>query len=102
MQNIITTLAGLSYRPAEAKQAVDELEIGDPITLERDPGNEYDFNAVQIIVDEVFIGFIPKADNSEIASHLDAGKPYTAYVAGWAGTRKPTFSITLLEEGETE
>lgn len=100
MQQVIFALAGLSFRPAEAKEAVDALNIGHDVTLERDPENEYDSNAVKVITEGVFVGFVPKADNFEIASHLDAGKPYTANVSGWAATRKPLIRVDLFEEDE--
>lgn len=100
MQNIVFALAGLNFRPKSAKDVVAELEIGAEVTLERDPENQYDYNAVKVIVGDEFVGFIPKADNSEIASWLDAGKPYTATVTGWAATNKPMIRVDLLEEGE--
>ena len=48
----------------------------------------------------MFIGYVPQKDNREIAAHLDEGKPYRASIAGWAGTRKPTISVELLEAVE--
>lgn len=100
MQNIIFSLAGLNFRPASAKATVAEIETGAEVTLERDPENQYDYNAVKVIAQGEWIGFIPKADNSEIASWLDAGKSYRAKISGWAATNKPMIAVDLVEDGE--
>jgi hypothetical protein len=100
MQNIVFALAGLSFRPASAKAAVAELEVGAEVFLERDPENQYDYNAVKVLVGEEFVGFVPKVDNQELASHLDADKPYTASVTGWAATNKPMIRVDLFETEE--
>lgn len=94
---IFTTLAGLNFRPASAKAAVDELEIGQEMTLEREPENPYDSNAVRVIDpgSEEFIGFIPKTDNAEIAQALDDGVTVTCTLVGWAATRKPSFKVVI-------
>lgn len=106
---ILTTLAGLNFRPASAKEAVDNLAAGESLRLERDPFNEYDSNAVKVLVevgeDEQgdvqleFIGFIPKIDNTEIAEHLDADGEYTCTVVSWLATRKPSLKVELIEAG---
>lgn len=104
-QQVIFPLAGLSFRPKSAKDAVAALEIGDIVALERDLENEYDTNAVKVLLlgrngGDEFIGFVPKADNLEIASHLDADKPYRANVSGWAATNKPLIRADLFESEE--
>lgn len=102
---ILTTIAGLTFRPASAKEAVDNLEIGDELRLEADFDNEYDSNAVKVIVDiddgdssvDEFVGFIPKADNWEIATAIREGATPVATVVGWEGTRKPTLKVVLRD-----
>jgi hypothetical protein len=103
---IHTTIAGLNFRPASAKEAVDALEIGDELRLEADFDNEYDPNAVKVIADvgrgdsgpiEEFIGFIPKTDNWEIATAIREGATPIATVVAWEGTRKPTLKVTLRD-----
>lgn len=109
---ILTTLAGLNFRPASAKEAVDALELGSVLRLERDPGNEYDSNAVKVLIETgeadqgavycEFIGFIPKVDNAEIAEHLDNDGEYTCTVVSWLGTRKPGLKVVLISEDDSE
>lgn len=98
---ILTNLTGVSFRPAEAKEAVKRLSIGDELGLERDPNNQYDSNAVKVVTldteDEEgqFIGFIPAADNTEIAAHLDEDGSYTCTVVSFLGTLKPGLKVVL-------
>lgn len=94
---ILTSLAGLSFRPASAKQAVDELEIGDALNLEADFENPYDQNAVKVVdpKSSEFIGFIPKTDNWEVAETIRAGGTPSASVVAWEGTRKPTIKVVI-------
>lgn len=99
---IYTTLAGLNFRPVSAKEAVDNLTIGDEVTLVREPENPYDANAVQVHAGDEFIGFIPKVDNLEIAEHLANGGPYKCEVVSFLATRKPGFKVTLIFEKTAE
>lgn len=109
---ILTTLAGLNFRPASAKEAVDNLELGATLRLQRDPENEYDSNAVQVLVETddadqgdvhcEFIGFIPKVDNTEVAEHLDSDGEYTCTVVSWLGTRKPGLKVVLISDDNGE
>tara|TARA_B100000242_G_C42931632_1_gene432062 strand:- start:536 stop:847 length:312 start_codon:yes stop_codon:yes gene_type:complete len=56
-------VAGVSFH----KQKVESLTEGDILTLERDPENKYDSNAVKILNSEgEMIGFVPKEFNSAI------------------------------------
>ncbi len=64
-------LAGLSFRPASAKEAFSRLTEGDNVRLIRDADNQYDSNAVQIHFDGEFIGFVAKEQAAIIAPHLD-------------------------------
>ena len=97
---ILTELAGLSFRPKEAKEIVDTLEIGDECELVREPENQYDANAIQVHYNDTFIGFIPKADNLTIAYHMDTGRSTKCTVVSWLGTRKPGFKVELLSEDD--
>lgn len=99
---ILTSLVGVNFRPAEAKEIVDALEIGDMCELVRDPANPYDSNAVQVHFNDTFIGFIPKVDNAEIANHLDGGAKASCEVVSFLGTRKPGLKVTLLNEAADE
>jgi len=100
MDPIFSNIVGNQFRPKDsgARELVDNLQPGDEIQLERDPTNEYDSNAVKIIIEGVFVGFVAKADNFQVASHLDANRPYKAVCVAQYGDRKPGIKIELLEE----
>ena len=59
----IFKVAGVSFH----KQKVESLSEGDVLSLERDPDNKYDSNAVKILNPEgEMIGFVPKEFNTAI------------------------------------
>lgn len=75
---MLCELAGLSFRPPEAKELVATLEVGHLFALHREPANRYDPFAVQVIdpLSEMFIGYIPRTMSQEISSGLLAGVSY--------------------------
>ena len=72
----IFTLAGHNFRPTECKAALAEAHHGTDhsLDLELDPTNEYDPNAVKVMLtvlsDEYFVGFIPKDTAADVAAIL--------------------------------
>src|SRR3989304_1425163 len=76
--HILSQLVGVSFRGAGIKALVQSLETGTEFTLEADPENPYDSNAVKVLYtddnDETqFIGFLSKESNAETAEHLGNG-----------------------------
>lgn len=78
-------LAGVSFRPGYPDNL---LNLGDkypdgeiiPVTLEREPDNKYDVNAIKVLIGEEFIGYIPKALNPPIQEAMDRGEAFTCRV----------------------
>lgn len=89
MTRYLTNLAGLSFRPAEAKTVVKSLKVGDKLQLLRDPDNPHDAtgSAIQIMVPTadpalpVFIGFVEALVNQPLAQELDDDFEYAATVS---------------------
>jgi hypothetical protein len=54
------------------------LYPGEALTLQRQPDNPYDPNAIAVMAGRHVIGFIPRADAAQIAPLLDAGELYRA------------------------
>lgn len=77
----LSNLAGLQFRAAEAKQVVLGLIVGDELTLEREPENPYDENAIRVLKDDEHIGYLEKIANPPIAMAMDEGKTLTCTVA---------------------
>lgn len=89
---IFADIVGTHFRPSEAKQACNQLSEGDTVTLEREPDNKYDANAVAVYFDGHHIGYIPAANNTQLALALDDGEECVAEVIGRNGN-KPTLLI---------
>ncbi|MEA1618684.1 HIRAN domain-containing protein [Erythrobacter sp. T5W1-R] len=73
----------------ESKNAADgtprqhllaRVDPADAVTLQRQPENPYDPNAVAVLWEGRDIGFLPREDAATIAPALDEGRPYAAHV----------------------
>ena len=82
-----------SYYYDGALEKLSHLSVGDAVTLERDPGNEYDANAVRVLsADGIMLGHIAAGNggNIVIANLIDAGQETHAFVS------KKTTTTTYL------
>lgn len=91
------TMVGAGFRPVEARDIVKQLSIGAPVTLVADPDNPYDSNAVQVVVDDVHIGFVPKEENGVLAMVLRGGQTLEAEVIAFESTLKPVIEYDLSD-----
>lgn len=95
--NIITTLVGANFRPAEARDLVKELEIGDTVELRGDFDNPYDSNAVAVYIDDQHCGFIAAKDNGPLAAAIRNGAQLDAEVVAFETSLKPVLELDLDE-----
>src|SRR5437868_6119919 len=66
-------VAGTAYRDLNAIELT--LHTGDELTLRREPGNEHDGLAIQILTASgAHLGYVPRAKNETPARLMDAGK----------------------------
>ncbi len=65
------SIAGFTYW--DGLEVFDELKIGTELTLEAEPTNGYDPNAVKILFGETMLGYIPRGENEEISKFLQLG-----------------------------
>ena len=72
-------LAGSQYHALA--RVWPQLRAGDRLTLEREPDNRHDRNAVRVDWNGQPIGYVPRAENRAVARALDAGEPLEARVA---------------------
>lgn len=98
---IFSTLVGVNFRPAEARALVKDCQIGHVFSLEAEPSNPYDSNAVKVIDPETgtFVGYLSRESNMETAEHLSTGGTATASIVSFLGTYKPHL---LVEFGDGE
>lgn len=87
------TMVGATFRPAEAKDIVRALSIGDTVQLQADPDNEYDATAVAVYSDDVHIGFIPRESNSALFDVLMDGAQISAKIIAFENMLKPVLEI---------
>ncbi|MCE1161163.1 MAG: HIRAN domain-containing protein [Burkholderiales bacterium] len=64
-------IAGFAYY--QGAYAYPELHIGTRLKLVREASNIHDENAIALYYQEQKLGFVPRAENSEIAKVIDAG-----------------------------
>jgi hypothetical protein len=89
---LVTSVAGVRHRP-EAPAAP-----GQALELRRDPGNEHDANAIEVLAGGEVVGFVPRELAAELAPELDAGRTWSAAVLREArpSPREPRTGLTML------
>ena len=99
---IFATVVGVSFRGQEAKEIVKHLtpDDGNLLSLEAEPTNEYDSNAVRVIHNPtgMFIGFLARENNTEVFNALGRGEELNIEIVGFENTIKPTLLITSIED----
>ena len=74
-------IAGTTWR--DLSEVEYTLHAGDELTLHREPANEHDQLAIQVLTsDGAHLGFIPRANNETLARLMDAGKLLFARLIG--------------------
>lgn len=71
-------LAGSQFHALPA--VVDQIRVGDPLTLQREPGNPHDSYAIQVLWHDHMLGYVPRRENRAIARALDQQMPLDARV----------------------
>ena len=64
-------IAGFTYW--DGMEVFNELKIGEKLSLEAEPTNGHDPNAVKILYGETMLGYIPRGENEEISKFLQLG-----------------------------
>ena len=80
-------LAGFQYY--QGGQLWDEIKVGDPLTLTREPANPHDSNAVRVEWQGHKLGYVPRRENQAVARHMDSGGQVEARVSKLRQHRNP-------------
>ncbi|HEX5780596.1 MAG TPA: HIRAN domain-containing protein [Solirubrobacteraceae bacterium] len=93
----VVSVAGVRHRP-EAP-----AEPGQALELRRDPGNEHDANAIEVLAGGEVVGFVPRELAAELAPELDAGRPWSAAVLREQrpSPREPRTGLTMVLAPDT-
>lgn len=82
----LVALVGTRFRGEDMVKLLASLPQGEPLTLIREPNNEYDGNAVQVWARGQHIGYVKGTQNRDLAMAMDA---LLAEDAGFAETGFP-------------
>lgn len=98
---IISPVRGMQYRGPDAWFVVHDLEIGDPLLVEREPENEYDSYAVKVVAPIytdglIHIGYIAREKAVTMASFIDKGWVYTSCVYKGCVVKKSAILLNSL------
>jgi hypothetical protein len=80
-------LAGFQFH--EGRQIWDQLKVGDPLTLVREPDNPHDARAVRVHWNGHMLGYVPRAENDAVARQLDRGNRLEARIVRLTKHRDP-------------
>ena len=80
-------LAGFQFY--RGKVLWSEMKVGDLLTLVREPDNPYDAKAVRVEWRGEKLGYVPRADNADLARHMDRGTPVEARISRLTDEKNP-------------
>ena len=84
-------LAGFRYHAAA--DLWDRLRVGDPLELQREPGNPHDAQAVGVSWKGHRLGYVPRRENGALAWALDRGERLQARISRLADHPNPARRI---------
>lgn len=68
--NIIREFYIAGTRHYCTKEIEEKIKIGDTVVLEPEPNNEYDTNAIKMLINNIFVGYVPNYYSQIITQHL--------------------------------
>jgi hypothetical protein len=80
-------LAGFQYHQGKALWM--QMQVGDALTLVREPDNAHDAKAVRVEWQGHKIGYVPRRENADVARLMDAGQALLARISRLAEVRDP-------------
>ena len=80
-------LAGFRYH--EARELWDQLQVGAPLSLVREPDNPHDARAVRVEWNGHLLGYVPRTENEAVARQLDRGNKLEARIVRLTKHRDP-------------
>jgi hypothetical protein len=80
-------LAGFQYHAGKALWP--QMQVGDALTLMREPDNPHDARAVRVEWRGHKIGYVPRRENADVARLMDGGQLLEARIVRLAEVRDP-------------
>jgi len=78
---VVQSSALAGFRHHAAAEVWDQLRVGDPLALQREPDNAHDANAVSLSWRGRKLGYVPRRENATLAWGLDRGEPLRARIS---------------------
>jgi HIRAN domain-containing protein len=91
-------IVGVAGAARHHGEALEGVALGERLALRRDPGNEHDPNAIQVLAAGEQIGWVPREIAAELAPELDAGRTWSAIALREQrdSPRDPRTGLTML------
>lgn len=86
-------LAGFQFYAG--RELWDQMKVGDPLELVREPDNRHDANAVRVEWRGRKLGYLPRRENGAVAAEMDRGGRVTARIAKLNRHRDPWQRILI-------
>lgn len=80
-------VAGFAHYQGEALWS--QLQVGDQLTLAREPGNPYDKRAIAIYWRDKKLGYVPRQANYTLAQMLDRNQRLQAHISQLSDSSNP-------------
>ena len=80
-------LAGFQFY--QGKELWGQMNVGDALTLVREPDNPHDSRAVRVEWNGHKLGYVPRKENEAVARQLDRGNPLQARIVRLTKHRDP-------------
>jgi hypothetical protein len=94
-------LAGFQFHAGE--ELWRQMQVGDRLTLVREPENPHDPNAIRVDWRQVKLGYVPRRDNRQVARQIDLGAALEARISKLRESRNPwdriEFEVVLVLPG---
>ena len=95
-------VVGMHFRGQEAKDAAANLPIGTELKLVREPDNKYDYNALQVFLEDQFLGYVEASQAAWISPHIDAGYPHRCICTSKELRKNNVHPICLITDNDVE
>ena len=97
-------LAGFQYHAGRALWPL--MQVGDALTLVREPWNPYDTMAIRVEWRGVTIGYVPRKENRDLARIMDKGARPEGHIVHLQRSRNPwrrvLFDVRIEQKPETQ
>lgn len=101
IKNVDLKVVGVTFRNDDGSSRKDiilNMTQESPVSLEREPDNKHDVNAIKVITDGGQIGYIGKDYSAILAPYMDQGRQFIASVKSCGEYKnRPYCEITVNE-----